>query len=144
MYLYALFSSVAVFAAAIAVALSTARPFSLSVAVRAVGGSLLAGVGGLVSIFAADGFGWGWMDPSPGRVLMLLILGGSGVGFSIAMGTWVVSRRLRVGWLALSIGTNALIPHIPPEPEIVRLFLLTAANFLLVFGWARVGSRLRF
>lgn len=132
---YVVLCAVAVLGAAIVAALRQARPISVAVGFRAVAASGLAAAGVLVSIFVADGFGWGWPDLSRSQIMELRLLAGLGMGLAIGIAAWLTSRRFRLGWLCLSLVLNALIALIPPQQQAVRLLFFTTATFLTILGW---------
>lgn len=138
---YVLLSFLAVFSAVIVAGSKETKRFSVAMPLRTAAGSATAAIGVMASIFAADGFGWGWPDLSRSEGIRLLALAGAGIGFAIGVGAWIVSSRLRLPWLGVLVLANASIALIPPQKQAVKLLVFTTANFLFVVGWASRPSR---
>src|SRR2546428_13024819 len=75
---YVLLCAVAVLGGAIVASFRQAKPLSVAVGIRAVAASSLAAAGVIVSIFVADGFGWGWPDLSRSEAMALRLLSWGG------------------------------------------------------------------
>ncbi len=139
MFQFAVLTLLASFGAALATLVASKRPkfFLLRVLLGAVAASV--GVG--LSFFAADGFGWGWSDPSSQRITFLLTTAGIGVGLSHALFAWITSGRLAIVPIIVLITINPALLMISADHSYFRFASFAVSNFIVLCLWlAQTGK----
>lgn len=136
---YTIVAVLAAVGAAVLSAIILRSPLPPGYMQRVLVGSLILAFGIFTTVFAVDGFGWGWPDPSRTQVILLLIIAGLSIGILNVLFGWLTARQLHVTAAVALLGANVGVALIPPENDIVRKFALAMVNFCLLSFWLARG-----